>query len=124
MSVHRLVYIPRQVFSLSAFGFIGSATETPASQAALASQADSQDADRRDHAEMNAAQVKQMHPADIQAALKKKGASQQSVADQAGVTHSCVSHVIRGRGKSRRVADLVAAVTGIPVEKLWPGEYR
>lgn len=36
-----------------------------------------------------------------------------------GVTHSCVSHVLYGRGKSRRVLQAVADVLHIPFDKLW-----
>lgn len=64
-----------------------------------------------------------MHPADIQAALKKHGSSQAKIADAGKVSRAHVSYVIQGRSKSRRIAELVSKATGIPLERLWPGKY-
>lgn len=64
-----------------------------------------------------------MHPADIKAALAKRGSSQAKIADAARVSRAHVSYVIQGRSKSRRVADHISLVTGISVDRLWPGMY-
>lgn len=64
-----------------------------------------------------------MHPADIKAALAKRGSSQAKIADTAQVSRAHVSYVIQGRSKSRRIADLISRVTGISVDRLWPGKY-
>lgn len=64
-----------------------------------------------------------MHPADIQAALKKRGSSQAKIADASQVSRAHVSYVIQGRSKSRRIADAISRTTGIPVDRLWPGKY-
>lgn len=64
-----------------------------------------------------------MHPADIKAALQKRGTNQAKIAETMKVSRSTVSYVIQGRGKSRRVADAISQATGIPVDRLWPGKY-
>lgn len=42
-----------------------------------------------------------------------------SIGKSIGVTHSCVSHVLHGRGKSHRVQQAVAAALCLPFEELW-----
>ena len=67
-----------------------------------------------------------MHPADIQAAIKKAGASQSSIGRELPgktVSRMAVSHVISGRSKSARIALRISEVTGVPVRELWPGKY-
>jgi len=64
-----------------------------------------------------------MHPADINSALIKKGTNQTIIAESLGISHVAVSHVIRGRSTSKRIADAVSKATGISVDKLWPGRY-
>lgn len=64
-----------------------------------------------------------MHPADIKAALQKRGSSQAKIADAAKVTRAHVSYVVQGRSKSRRIADLISNATGLTVERMWPGKY-
>jgi lambda repressor-like predicted transcriptional regulator len=64
-----------------------------------------------------------MHPEDIKAALKKKLSSQVKVARTLNLSRSAVAHVIEGRSKSRRIADEISRVTGIPIGELWPGKY-
>jgi lambda repressor-like predicted transcriptional regulator len=64
-----------------------------------------------------------MHPADIKAALAKRGSSQAKIAAAAKVSRAHVSYVIQGRSKSRRVAELISQVTGISIDRLWPGKY-
>lgn len=64
-----------------------------------------------------------MHPADIVALLRRCGKTQLELAEDLGVSHVTVSGVINSRGRSRRVAERIAEVTGTPVEVLWPGVY-
>lgn len=64
-----------------------------------------------------------MHPADIKAALQKRGSSQAKIAQAAKVTAAHVSYVVQGRSKSRRIANLISNATGISVDRMWPGKY-
>lgn len=64
-----------------------------------------------------------MHPADINAALIKKGVNQTIIAESLHISHVAVSHVIHGRSTSKRIADAVSAATGLSLDKLWPGRY-
>jgi lambda repressor-like predicted transcriptional regulator len=61
-----------------------------------------------------------MHPELIKAAIRMKGTTPTSVARDLGVTHTCVAHVIAGRGTSERVSKRISEVTGIAVDVLWP----
>lgn len=65
-----------------------------------------------------------MHPADINAALIKRGLNQTRVAELIGVDQSLVSSVITGRFKSRPVAAAIAGAIDIPLDDLWPGQYH
>lgn len=65
-----------------------------------------------------------MHPADIKAALEKKGRPAVKVARRLHINKATVSRVIHGRDTSRRVADEISRVTGIPISQLWPGRYE
>jgi lambda repressor-like predicted transcriptional regulator len=65
-----------------------------------------------------------MHPADIQAAIKKAGHSQAAIAAELRVSRMAVSHIIHGRGKSRRIASRIAQLVAIPLSDLWPGMYQ
>lgn len=64
-----------------------------------------------------------MHPADIKAALHKRGINQSRIAETMKVSRSTVTYVIQGRSKSRRIAVAISQATGISVERLWPGKY-
>lgn len=70
-----------------------------------------------------------MHPADINAALQKRGSSQADIARTvigrggAPVSGGAVHLVIRGLSKSAAIAARISEVTGIPVVTLWPGKY-
>lgn len=70
-----------------------------------------------------------MHPADINAALRKAGSSQAQIArwfgqtGQKPVSAGAVSIIVNGRMKSARIARRISEVTGIPVARLWPGKY-
>lgn len=64
-----------------------------------------------------------MHHADITASLKKSGIPPIALARRERVSPSAVSRVIHGLSKSRRLANRIADITGIPVSELWPGRY-
>jgi lambda repressor-like predicted transcriptional regulator len=63
-----------------------------------------------------------MHPADIQAALKKKGIRQKQIAEDLDVSQFHVSDVINNCvvRRSMRVMTAVAAKIGLPVEEVFP----
>lgn len=65
-----------------------------------------------------------MHPADIKAALQKRGSSPAKISRSLGVSSATVSLVLNGRGTSRRVADEIAKQTGRSVTQLFPGKYE
>lgn len=64
-----------------------------------------------------------MHPADITAALKKRGSSQAIVARRLKITKTSVYQVVHGHQASRRVSRAISEITGIPISQLWPGRY-
>lgn len=64
-----------------------------------------------------------MHPADIQAAIKKAGSSQTELGAQLDVTQQAVNRCVHGHIRSRRIAARISAITGIPIDELWPGAY-
>lgn len=70
-----------------------------------------------------------MHPADINAALRKAGSSQAKVSrwfaehGENPVSQAAVHQVISGRGVSARIARRISEITGVPVARLWPGRY-
>lgn len=65
-----------------------------------------------------------MHPADIICALSKAGYSQTQIAQYLGVHKSAVNQVIHGGSSSYNIASHIAAVTHIPLSRLWPdGRY-
>lgn len=61
-----------------------------------------------------------MHPADIQAALKKRHVRQVDIATQQGVTQATVSDVIKGRTRSARLQRAISRACGLPLSQLWP----
>lgn len=70
-----------------------------------------------------------MHPADINAAIRKANSTQAAIArsfaadDGRALSHAAVQMVISGRGKSGRIARRISEVTGIPAARLWPRMY-
>ncbi|MBN9477390.1 MAG: hypothetical protein ABS43_03675 [Bordetella sp. SCN 67-23] len=66
-----------------------------------------------------------MNPYDIQAAIKKAGHSQASIARKLRVSRTAVTYVVRGdsNSKSKRIAKTIAAITGKSLNELWPGLY-
>ncbi len=64
-----------------------------------------------------------MHPADIQAALKKAGITQKQVAEELGVTTFHVSEVVNKNRVSDRVMRFVAAKIGMSHLDVFPEYY-
>ena len=70
-----------------------------------------------------------MHPEDIKAALRKVSSSQADIARRImgrtglPVTPGAVSSVIWGKTKSRRIAQEISFVTGLPLRMLFPNKY-
>lgn len=64
-----------------------------------------------------------MHPELIKAQLRINGSSLSSVARETGVSPMNVSHVIRGRHSSLRIARRICEVTGLQPDTAWPGRY-
>ena len=64
-----------------------------------------------------------MKAVDIRIELLRRGYSNRKVAKALRLADTTVSNVISGNGKSRRVAQKIASITGIPVSRLWPGSY-
>lgn len=64
-----------------------------------------------------------MHPADITAALKKRGSSGAAVARRLGITRQCVHLIVSGAQRSRRVEREISRVTHLSLKTLWPQYY-
>ncbi|MBO3701067.1 MAG: helix-turn-helix domain-containing protein [Candidatus Accumulibacter sp.] len=64
-----------------------------------------------------------MHPELIKAELRIKGSSLAAVARETGVTLKNVSHVVRNRHRSLRIARRICEVTGLSPDTAWPGRY-
>lgn len=64
-----------------------------------------------------------MHPELIKAHLVMKGSSIKEIGKSVGVSGTCVSHVVHGRGVSAPVAHRISEVIDIPLATLWPGKY-
>lgn len=64
-----------------------------------------------------------MHPADIRAALNKRGYSILLAANDLSVSDCSVGRVVRGQGRSRRIEQRIAEITDIPLARLWPQWY-
>lgn len=65
-----------------------------------------------------------MHPADIKASLQKAGFPSKRVAGELNVPESTVSEVIHSKSTSRRVAERIAEIIGVPIGTIWPGKYK
>ncbi|MCA0175192.1 MAG: helix-turn-helix domain-containing protein [Proteobacteria bacterium] len=61
----------------------------------------------------------QMHPEQIKAAIRMAGTTQARIADDLGVSHMAVSHVIHSRSESARVKHAIAATIGRSVDQIW-----
>lgn len=64
-----------------------------------------------------------VNPLHIRAELLKRGYTLRAIADELDLSDRTIGNVIRGYGKSRRVARHIARLLGRPVSKLWPGQY-
>ena len=64
-----------------------------------------------------------MHPADIQAELKKRGITQAALAKQFAVSETCVSNVINKKEVSDRVMRGVAEAIGKHHYEVFPEYY-
>lgn len=62
-----------------------------------------------------------MHPEEIKAAIRMRGFTAASIADELEVTRSAVSAVINGAA-SLRIRTRIAEVLGKSVESLWPAK--
>lgn len=62
-----------------------------------------------------------MHYADIYAAMVKAGWPPSKVAAELKVERSAVSQVIRNTARSYNIASFIAAVTGLPLKRMFPG---
>jgi lambda repressor-like predicted transcriptional regulator len=65
-----------------------------------------------------------MHPADIQAKLKKKGLTQKQVADKIGVCEMVVSKVVNNLEVSDRVMRAISAEIGMDHRRVFSWYYR
>jgi lambda repressor-like predicted transcriptional regulator len=63
-----------------------------------------------------------MHPADIQALIKKKGLTQKEIARRLGKSQMSVHNVIHKKAVSRPIMNGLAELLGKMPEQLWP-EY-
>ena len=64
-----------------------------------------------------------MRPFEINYQLVKAGTSQTSIANELNVVPQAVNKVIGGATKSYNIASRIAAITGTPIDKLFPGQY-
>ena len=60
-----------------------------------------------------------MHPEEIKAAIRMRGYTAASIADQLEVTRSAVSATMNG-APSERIRNRIAEILGKSVESLWP----
>lgn len=67
-----------------------------------------------------------MHPADINAALRKKGLNQTAIAKSLTppVDPSLVTKVVQGDRANEAVRTRISQAVGIPVSRLWPGRRK
>lgn len=64
-----------------------------------------------------------MHPEDIKAAIRKRGVTLASIADELAVSPAAVSHVVAARYRSERVMERIAQVIGRKPSAIWPRWY-
>lgn len=67
-----------------------------------------------------------MHPADIHAAIRKKGWTQEAIANRLNMapsSRSLVSNVINGRSRGYAVEACLSMITGLPLQQLFPQWY-
>jgi lambda repressor-like predicted transcriptional regulator len=59
----------------------------------------------------------------IKWALSRRGTSLSTIARTLGVAPTSVTMVSKGRGRSRRIEEAIAAATGFTPAQLWPAYY-
>lgn len=64
-----------------------------------------------------------MHPAEIQALLKKRGIKQADVARECDVSRTIVGDVIQGRRRSKMVEQKISELAELTPPELWPQWY-
>lgn len=64
-----------------------------------------------------------MHPEQIKAEIRMKGATPSSLADEMDRSRMLISNVIHGRVVSFPVAKQISAFLGKSLNDLWPGKY-
>jgi len=64
-----------------------------------------------------------MHPADIQAELKKRGITQKAIAEELGVSMFHVSEIINQHRISDRVMKAISKKIGKDHREVFPGYY-
>lgn len=64
-----------------------------------------------------------MHPAEIQALLKKRGIKQADVARDCDVSRTIVGDVIQGRRRSKLVEQRISELAELTPPELWPQWY-
>lgn len=65
-----------------------------------------------------------MHPELIKAHLRMKGVTPALLAERLGKSRSCITQVIAARTKTPEIQQAIAAVLGLPVSDIWPGQIR
>lgn len=63
------------------------------------------------------------NPTRVRMALMAAGCTQADIARSCGVASNTVSAVVHGRGRSAKVENRIASVTGLLVSELWPQWY-
>ena len=64
-----------------------------------------------------------IHIAFIKAELARSGYTQRKVAQELDVRPSTVNFIMKGKAKSRRIAQFISSKTGLTLEQMWPGHY-
>jgi lambda repressor-like predicted transcriptional regulator len=64
-----------------------------------------------------------VHPAEIQALLKKRGIKQADIARECEVSRTIVGDVIQGRRRSKQVEQRISELTELTPPELWPQWY-
>ena len=65
-----------------------------------------------------------MHAEEIKAAMRMSGVPQAMLAADLNVSRGAISQVISGASKSARLQAAISAVTGHPIDVLWPNQVR
>jgi len=63
-----------------------------------------------------------MHPEEIKAALRMRGWTQATLAEELNISRSSVAHIISGRGRSDRIQQCISSILGKPISAIWPDQ--